>query len=106
MGSLRRRYWSRKVSRDASTATKSSLLCIGELGYNLSVRAIVTGSGGLIGSACVALLCREGWDVTGIDNDTRQTLFGPGGSTAAVVSTLQHRYSSYTHVVLDIRDRQ
>ncbi len=32
------------------------------------MKALVTGSGGLIGSACVDLLCSQGWDVIGIDN--------------------------------------
>ena len=71
-----------------------------------SVKALVTGSGGLIGSACVRLLCERGWDVVGIDNDTRQTLFGPGGSTEPVVSSLRSSLRSYRHVELDIRDRQ
>src|SRR6185437_8936393 len=66
--------------------------------------ALVTGSGGLIGSACAELLCREGWRVVGVDNDLRAWLFGPGGSTAAVVRALcEHR--GYEHCNLDLRDR-
>ena len=60
----------------------------------------------MIGSECVRLLCERGWDVVGIDNDTRQTLFGPGGSTEPVVSSLRSSLRGYRHVGLDIRDRQ
>lgn len=67
--------------------------------------ALVTGSGGLIGSACVARLCREGWAVTGIDNDLRAWFFGPGGSTAATVAALRRDWPQYTHSTLDLRDR-
>jgi len=72
----------------------------------LPVKALITGSGGLIGSACVEFLCSEGWSVVGVDNDTRSQLFGPGGSTAKTVVTLVDRHSSYKHVSLDVRDRQ
>ena len=39
--------------------------------------AIVTGSGGLIGSETVKRLLGEGYDVVGIDNDMRAYFFGP-----------------------------
>lgn len=68
--------------------------------------ALVTGAGGLIGSACVARLCREGWKVTGIDNDLRAWFFGPGGSTAATVAALRRDWPHYTHTALDLRDRR
>ncbi len=38
--------------------------------------AIVTGSGGLIGSEAVRTLTREGYDVIGVDNDMRASFFG------------------------------
>ena len=68
-------------------------------------KAIVTGSGGLIGSECVRLLCAEGWRVIGIDNDMRQTFFGPGGTTRPVVKELAKALRNYKHLDLDIRDR-
>ena len=37
----------------------------------MKAKALVTGAGGLIGSACVQTLCEEGWDVIHIDNDGR-----------------------------------
>jgi CDP-paratose 2-epimerase len=70
------------------------------------MKAIVTGSGGLIGSECVRLLCQEGWHVIGVDNDMRQNFFGPGGTTQPVVKQLGEAFSNYDHVGLDIRDRQ
>jgi FlaA1/EpsC-like NDP-sugar epimerase len=48
--------------------------------YNLrflkKMKALITGSGGLIGSEGVRTLCREGWDIVGIDNDMRAQFFG------------------------------
>ena len=67
------------------------------------MKAIVTGSGGLIGSECVRLLCQEGWHVIGVDNDMRQNFFGPGGTTQPVVKQLGEAFSNYDHVGLDIR---
>jgi CDP-paratose 2-epimerase len=72
----------------------------------MKMKALVTGSAGLIGSECVRLLSSLGWEVIGIDNDMRQTFFGSKGSTAAnaaaLISTLPH----YRHLAVDIRDRQ
>jgi CDP-paratose 2-epimerase len=59
----------------------------------------------LIGSQCARVLCEDGWNVTGIDNDMRAWFFGPGGSTKLVVDDLRERYACYRHHVLDIRDR-
>ena len=39
--------------------------------------AIVTGSGGLIGSESVRHFAAQGFDVVGIDNDMRAYFFGP-----------------------------
>jgi CDP-paratose 2-epimerase len=69
------------------------------------MKAIVTGSGGLIGSACTALLCKQGWQVVGIDNDLRAELFGKEASTGFAVQALVDQYPSYRHVGLDIRNR-
>jgi CDP-paratose 2-epimerase len=70
------------------------------------MKAIVTGSGGLIGSECVRLLCEEGWDVTGIDNDMRRQFFGEQGTTLPTVQDLVATLPRYRHWNLDIRDRQ
>lgn len=70
------------------------------------MKAIVTGSGGLIGSACARMLCEDGWDVIGIDNDMRSQIFGPAGTTARVVEDLRGTLSNYRHVTIDIRNRE
>ncbi|HKX00351.1 MAG TPA: NAD-dependent epimerase/dehydratase family protein [Bryobacteraceae bacterium] len=70
------------------------------------MKALVTGSGGLIGSACVRLLVENGWEVAGVDNDLRSQFFGPQGTTRPVVEDLLNRFPSYRHFALDIRDRQ
>ncbi len=69
-------------------------------------KALVTGSGGLIGSECVRILASEGWQVIGVDNNMRQQFFGVQGSTEAVVSQLRSSIPDYRHFQLDIRDRQ
>ena len=70
------------------------------------MKALITGSGGLIGSECARVLCREGWDVVGIDNDMRAQFFGPEGTTRPVVEELIATLPNYRHLPLDIRDRQ
>jgi len=70
------------------------------------MKVIITGSGGLIGSECVRLLCEEGWQVIGIDNDMRQSFFGPGGTTRPVIKALSEAHPKYHHLDMDIRDRQ
>ena len=69
-------------------------------------KALVTGSGGLVGSSCSRYLCERGWQVAGVDNDMRQEFFGLEGSTSAVVKDLVHNVGGYAHRSVDIRDRQ
>lgn len=69
--------------------------------------AVVTGSGGLIGSEAAAHFAGLGYDVIGVDNDMRREFFGPDSSTAWNVQRLQDRFPrSYKHRDLDVRDRQ
>jgi CDP-paratose 2-epimerase len=68
--------------------------------------AIVTGSGGLIGSESVRALVESGWDVVGLDNDMRAEFFGPEASTAAVTARLRDRYDAFHPADLDIRDAE
>src|SRR5205807_10310715 len=69
-------------------------------------KAMVTGSGGLIGSECVRLLSSDGWQVIGLDNDMRRQFFGPLGTTEPVVEELKNQFPGYHHYNVDIRDRQ
>jgi CDP-paratose 2-epimerase len=67
--------------------------------------AIITGSGGLIGSEASRHLASLGMSIVGIDNDMRQTFFGPESSTAWSVTRLERELgSAYTHENVDIRD--
>jgi len=69
--------------------------------------ALVTGSGGLVGSEAATYFAGLGLDVVGIDNDMRGRLFGPEASTAWSVTLLQKELGSrYRHHDIDIRDRQ
>jgi CDP-paratose 2-epimerase len=68
--------------------------------------ALVTGSGGLIGSEAVRHFAGLGLDVVGIDNDMRQEFFGPEASTAWNVQQLTADLgTAYSHHGVDIRDR-
>jgi CDP-paratose 2-epimerase len=66
--------------------------------------AIVTGSGGLIGSETVRFLHEKGMDVVGIDNDMRSYFFGPEASTAWNTARLESELPRYTHRNVDVRD--
>lgn len=69
--------------------------------------ALITGAGGLIGSACAEYLASDGWTVLGIDNNLREEFFGPSGSTSGVVADLLSRFPKrYRHESIDIRERQ
>ena len=69
--------------------------------------AVITGAAGLIGSEAALHFGGLGLDVVGIDNDMRQTFFGADGSTAWNRHRVEHNLAgSYTHLDLDIRDRE
>jgi CDP-paratose 2-epimerase len=67
--------------------------------------AIVTGSGGLVGSDSVRRLVESGWEVIGIENDLRARFFGPEASTSHVTEELVRRYPEFRAIEADIRDR-
>ena len=66
--------------------------------------AVVSGSGGLVGSECVRRLVESGWDVIGLECDLRAQFFGPEASTAAVSAELADRYDEFRWLEVDIRD--
>lgn len=67
--------------------------------------AVVTGSGGLIGSEAAEHFGRLGMDVVGIDNDLRSSFFGQDASTRWRVEELEAGLGpGYVHEVADIRD--
>jgi CDP-paratose 2-epimerase len=69
-------------------------------------RAIVTGSGGLIGSESVQHLVEEGYDVIGLENDMRAAFFGPDASTSRTTARLADSYPEFRSLDLDIRDAE
>jgi len=67
--------------------------------------AIVTGSGGLIGSESVVHLVELGFDVVGLENDMRSRFFGPEASTAHTTARLLDSYEEFRSLDVDIRDK-
>jgi CDP-paratose 2-epimerase len=66
--------------------------------------ALITGSGGLIGSESVRHFVEAGYDVIGLDNDMRAQFFGPQASTTPVTAVLRERYDSFSALEVDVRD--
>jgi CDP-paratose 2-epimerase len=67
--------------------------------------AIISGSGGLIGSESVRHFVEAGYEVIGLENDMRATFFGPDASTAHVTESLTQRYpTEFSSIDMDIRD--
>jgi CDP-paratose 2-epimerase len=66
--------------------------------------AVVTGSGGLIGSESVVHFVEEGFDVVGIENDMRAEFFGSNASTRDVTERLLESYPEFRSLELDVRD--
>ena len=70
------------------------------------MKAVVTGAGGLVGSACVRELAHSGCEVVGVDNDMRSWFFGKQGTTHPVLAELERTVPGIRNFALDIRDRQ
>jgi CDP-paratose 2-epimerase len=67
--------------------------------------AIVSGSGGLIGSESVQHFIGEGYEVVGLESDMRARFFGPAASTAGTTERLLSAFGdSFQSLELDIRD--
>src|SRR4051794_20624393 len=66
--------------------------------------AIVTGSGGLIGSETVKHFVEAGYDVVGLENDMRAEFFGSSASTAGTTRRLSDQYDTSRSLDVDIRD--
>src|SRR3954463_2457862 len=68
--------------------------------------AIVTGSGGLIGSESARHLAESGFRVIGLDNDMRASFFGESASTNPVSERLAEQFpDEFEWLRMDIRDR-
>lgn len=68
-------------------------------------KAIITGSGGLIGSEAATHFTQQGYDVVGLDNDMRAYFFGPDASTSHVSARLRDTLDGFQALNIDIRDR-
>jgi len=69
-------------------------------------KALITGSGGLIGSEAVKFFVEKGFEVFGIDNDMRAYFFGEESSTTWKVNELKEKFKSYHHLNIDIRNKE
>jgi CDP-paratose 2-epimerase len=69
-------------------------------------KIIVTGSSGLIGSEVSKHFHALGFHVYGIDNNQRAYFFGTKGDTRWNQEMLENELKHFTHIELDIRNRQ
>lgn len=65
--------------------------------------AVITGSGGLIGSEAARFFSKKGFYVIGIDNDMRRYFFGEEASTRWNQKHLEETLDNYEHKDIDIR---
>src|SRR5882672_398398 len=72
----------------------------------MPMKVLVTGSSGLIGSEAVLSFEQAGHQVFGIDNNQRREFFGPAGDTRWNLERLRKLTRQFTHLEMDIRDRQ
>ena len=69
------------------------------------MRVLVTGSSGLVGSACVEHFDASGHHVIGVDSNRRRAFFGPEGDTRWNRERLEVATRSFRHLSLDVTDR-
>lgn len=65
---------------------------------------LVTGAGGLIGSAAVDFFAGAGESVIGIENNSRREFFGYGGDISLNLNRLERKYDSFINFGIDIRE--
>ena len=68
--------------------------------------ALITGSGGLIGSEAVKFFSEKGFNIIGIDNNMRRYFFGEEGDTDWNVQKLKKQIPNYVHHDVNIRDKE
>lgn len=69
------------------------------------MKALVTGSAGLIGSEAAKFFAAKGFEIVGIDNNMRSYFFGDEASTEWNLKKVQDQLKkAYTHYNVDIRD--
>ena len=65
---------------------------------------LITGSCGLVGSESVKFFASKGFDVIGIDNNSRADFFGKDGDISWVKKDLIKNNKNYIHKNIDIRN--
>lgn len=71
------------------------------------MKALITGSAGLIGSESAKFFASKGFDIVGIDNNMRSYFFGEEASTDWNRQKIQnHLKKKYLHYNVDIRDNE
>ena len=65
--------------------------------------ALITGSCGLVGSESALFFSKKGFDIVGIDNNSRRFFFGKEGDISWVREKLKKTIKGYTHYNTDIR---
>jgi CDP-paratose 2-epimerase len=69
------------------------------------MKALITGSAGLIGSEAAKFFAQKGFEIVGIDNNMRRYFFGEEASTEWNRKKIEAQLKkSYTHYNADIRD--
>ena len=66
--------------------------------------ALITGSCGLVGSESALFFSKKGFEIVGIDNNTRKYLFGKDGDISWIKKKLKNSIKNYNHLNLDIRN--
>lgn len=66
---------------------------------------VVTGSCGLVGSSVVEHFCNLGWNVYGVDNNSREAFFGQKGSVIKTKHKLLSKFQKFTFYNYDIRNQ-
>ena len=65
---------------------------------------LITGSCGLVGSESVEFFISKGFDVIGVDNNSRLKFFGKDGDINWIRRNLIKSYKNYIHKNIDIRN--
>ena len=63
---------------------------------------LITGSCGLVGSESSEFFSRKGFEILGIDNNSRKKFFGKDGDINWVKNRLKKNLKNYKHFNLDI----
>ena len=66
--------------------------------------ALITGSCGLVGSESSLFFSKKGFQILGVDNNSRKSFFGPDGDITWLKNKLKKQIKEYNHFSVDIRN--